>query len=158
MAEPAAGHRASGWQVRGSWAGGRKSEADEEGRGRVTNTSEAPSASSFFPGREISFGGYQATLQRWKSVCGPKAGSKSLKWQRSEGFQGSLKLARLWGEFAGRERKPSPQTQAAKSWRENGFSLLEAGLAGYCEQTSRFDTAANNQEDTNFGGERRGGR
>lgn len=72
----------SGWQVRGSWAGGRKSEADEEGRGRVTYTSGAPSASPCSPGREISFGGIKPRSSDGNRSVAPRAGCKSLKWQR----------------------------------------------------------------------------
>lgn len=52
--------------------------------------------------------------------------------RRLAGFaEVSKALGRLveGAQFAGRERKPCSQTQAAKSWRENGFSLLEAGAS-----------------------------
>lgn len=79
VAEPAEDRRASGFQVPGSRVGGRKSEAEEEGRGRVTHSNEAPRPSPFSPGWETSFGGMKATLQQWQSVWGPKAGCRNLK-------------------------------------------------------------------------------
>lgn len=80
----------------------------------MTHTSEAAGASPCSPGLEISFGGYQATLQRWKSVCGPNAGGKSLKWPRRKVLRGSLKLARLggWNLLGGRGDLPPPNSSS----------------------------------------------
>lgn len=65
------------------------------------------------------------------------------------------KLARLWGEVAERERNSFSQTRAAKSWRETGLAFLSGSwsMARYCGHTSRSETAAQNQEGTNFGEE-----
>lgn len=53
VAEPAGDRRASGFQGRGSWAGGRKSEAEEEGEGSVPHTSEAPGTSLCSPENQL---------------------------------------------------------------------------------------------------------
>lgn len=59
MAEPAGDRRESGFQVRGSWAGGRKSEAEEEGRGSVPHAPTKPSG-RLCALQKTSFGGYQS--------------------------------------------------------------------------------------------------
>lgn len=59
MAGPAADRRASGFGVRGSWAGGRESEGEQIGRGGVTHTSDAPKEVSVLSraGKAVMAGG-----------------------------------------------------------------------------------------------------